>query len=352
MACVLITHLRAKAEMQRRPHLKDQAALIVGWGKPGAVVVDHFPAAALVSPGIPLEQGLSRQAGAVVLDADEAHYRRVFRQVLSALQGISDRVEDAGLGVAYVALDGLETLYGGEERLVHALLEALPVNLILRVGIGDGKFPALVAARSSGPLDATKVPADAAAFLSPCSVCLLPVSSASIIAMRRFGLHTLGHVAAMKQNLLVDQFGSEGRWAWNLANGRDDRPLIPLKFQETVTEQTSLPFSSMSMELLLVAVDTLLRRAYARPVMRGRYAGQAALECPVFGTAPWEKTVNFQEGVGRWERASFIVRSRLEAEPPERSRWTASPSPCRASPASRGRSWACCRTRGTAAGNG
>ena len=317
LACVLITHLRAKAEMQRRPHLKDQATLIVGRGRSGAVVVDHFPAAAAVSAGMPLEQALAHQGGAVMLDADETHYRRVFRQVLSALQGISDRVEDAGLGIAYVALDGLETMYGGEECLVHALLEALPVNLIPRVGIGDGKFPALVAARSSGPLDATKVPADAAAFLSPCPVCLLPVSSASITAMRRFGLHTLGQVAAMSQNLLVDQFGSEGRWAWNLANGRDDRPLIPLKFQETVTEQTSLPFSSTSMELLLVAVDALLRRAYARPVMRGRYAGQAALESSVFGTAPWEKTVNFQEGVGRWERASFIVRSRLEAEPPE-----------------------------------
>ena len=117
LACVLITHLRAKAEMQRRPHLKDQPVLIVDRGKPGAVVVDHFPAAASVSAGMPLEQALSRQAGTVALDADEAHYRRVFRQVLSALQGISDRVEDAGLGVAYVALDGLETLYGGVDGL-------------------------------------------------------------------------------------------------------------------------------------------------------------------------------------------------------------------------------------------
>ena len=84
-----------------------------------------------------------------------------------------------------------------------------------------------------------------------------------------------------------------------------------------MTEETSLPFSSTSLEMLLVASDTLLRRAYARPVMRGRYAGRASLECPVFGSAPWERTVNFQESVGRWERAAFIVRSRLEAEPPE-----------------------------------
>ena len=75
VACVLISHLRAKAEMQRRPHLKDQPALIVDRSKSKPVVADHFPAAAAVSPGMPLEQALSHQAGAVVLEADEPHYR-------------------------------------------------------------------------------------------------------------------------------------------------------------------------------------------------------------------------------------------------------------------------------------
>ena len=317
VACVLITHLRAKAEMQRRLHLKDQPVLIADRTRSRPMVVDYFPAATAVSTGMPLERALSYQAEAVVLDADEPHYRRMFRQVLTALQGISDRVEDAGLGVANVALDGLESMYGGEERLVLALLNAVHQNLAPRAGIGEGKFPAMVAARSSDPLRAGKVPPDAAAFLAPRPIALLPVSENTISALHRFRLHTLGQVAAMDVDRLVDQFGAEGKWIWDLSNGRDNRALMPLEYEETVMEETSLPFSSTSLEMLVVASDTLLRRAYARPVMRGRYAGRAALECPVFGSAPWERTVNFQESVGRWERAAFIVRSRLESEPPQ-----------------------------------
>ena len=317
LACVLITHLRAKAEMQRRPHLKNQPVVIVDRGRSGAVVTDHFPAAAAVSAGMPLEQALSHQAGAVALDADDTHYRRVFRQALDALQGVSDRVEDAGLGAAYVDLTGLEAMYGGEERLVCNLLNAVPQYLQARAGIGEGKFPALVAARVSEPMRAVRVPPDAATFLSPRSVGHLPVSGATVESLRRFGLDTLGQVAAMEQARMTDQFGPEGGWAWSLANGYDDRDLVPMKHEEAVTEQTALPFASTSLEMLLVASDTLLRRAYARPVMRGRYASRAALECPVSGAGPWRKTVNFQEGAGRWEQASFIVRSRLEAEPPE-----------------------------------
>ena len=354
--------------MQRHPHLSDQPVLIADRTKSRPVVVDYFPAfkastrhAGALSrhlepaAGMPLERALSYQTAggparglnasgglarglnqeAVVLDADESHYRRVFRQVLTALQGISDRVEDAGpglnsltLGVAYVALDGLESMYGGEERLVLALLNSVPRYLAPQVGVGQGKFPAMVAARSSDSpslfacemgfqVRARKVPPDVTAFLSPRPVALLPVSENTISALHRFGLHTLGQVAAMDVDRLVDQFGRDGKWIWDLASGRDDRALVPLEYEETVTEETSLPFSSTSLEMLLVASDTLLRRAYARPVMRGRYAGRASLECPVFGSAPWEMTVNFQENVGRWERAAFIVRSRLEAEPPE-----------------------------------
>ena len=113
-----------------------------------------------------LEQALSRNTDSPVLEADEAAYRRVFHRVLLSLQGVSDRVEGAGPGTAYVRLDGLEALYGGEDPLVTALLNAVPLGLKPRAGVGDAKFPAFVAARTSPALGATWVPPDATGFLA------------------------------------------------------------------------------------------------------------------------------------------------------------------------------------------
>ena len=317
IACALITHFRVKAELKRQPHLGDLPTIIVDRTHTRPLVVDSSPGAPAVAPGTTLEQALVLRPNAVALEADESHYRRVFRQVLTALLGVSDRVEDADLGIAYVAIDGLEQMYGGEARLVTTLLNAIPRWLNPRIGVGEGKFPALVAARSSQALGATRVPTDPAAFLAPHPVDLLPLSTGTRETLHRFGLHTLGQIAAMSPALLVDRFGREGWQAWTLAKGSDDSPLIPLRHEEAVMERASLPFSSTSLELLQVASDTLLRRAYARPEIRGRYAGKVHLECAVFRAAPWQKSIAFQEGVNRWERASFIVRSRLEAEPPQ-----------------------------------
>ena len=166
VACLLITHLRTKVEMRRHPDLKSSPAVIVGRSKGRSMVVDSTPYTSGVATGMTLEEALSIRPETLVLEADEPHYRRVFAQVLASLQGISDRVEGSELGTAYVRLDGLERLYGGEARLVNALLNAVPQDLAPRVGVAEAKFPAFVAAETSDPLRATRVPIDAG--IVPC----------------------------------------------------------------------------------------------------------------------------------------------------------------------------------------
>ena len=233
VACALVTHLRAKVEMCRHPHLEDSPVLIVDRdpSRTRPVVVDRFRSVSGVVAGMTLEQALSRHANAVVLDADQPHYRRVFGQVLASLQGISDRVEGDDLGTAYVRIDGLEGLYRGEARVVSALLNAVPAYLNPRIGVADAKFPAFVAARTCTAHGAFRVPDDVRAFLAPHTIDLLPVSVDVKSEMHRFGLHTMGAVAAMNRHMLTDRFGPEGVRAWELCNGSDDSPVIPLVFR-------------------------------------------------------------------------------------------------------------------------
>ena len=62
VAFVLVTHLRAKVEMYRHPHLKYMPVLIVdrGSSEKGPLVVDRFPKASGVTAGMTLEQAFSR----------------------------------------------------------------------------------------------------------------------------------------------------------------------------------------------------------------------------------------------------------------------------------------------------
>ena len=316
VACLLITHLRAKVEMRHHTRLKNCPAVIVERSEGRTLVVDTTPAATGIWAGMTLEKTLSIQPDVLVIEADMPYYRRVFAQVLASLQGISDRVEGSEMGTAYVRLDGLERLHGGEARLVNALLNAVPQDFAPKAGVAEAKFPALVAARMSKPLGATRVPPDAASFLAPHTVDLLPIGGDIKTALHRFGLHTLGDVASLTEADLTDRFGFEGGRAWRLSRGMDDSPVVPLAYAETIVHHASLPFTSASIDLLLTVVDTLLARAFSQPSMRGRHAGKAVLECALERGPTWVTEIFFKGGVGSRERALPVIRTRLEEDHP------------------------------------
>ena len=316
LACVLIPHLRALVEQRRLPDPKARALIIVDRSNGRPSVADFLPDGTGLRVGMPLEKALVIHGSATVLEADGPRYRQVFDEVLDALQGVSDRVEPAELGVAYVGIDGLEEMYAREARLARALLNAIPLDLQPKVGLAHGKFPAYMVARKSKPRGAGRIPANVTSFLAPHPIHLLPVSPKLKEEMHRLGLHRMGDVASLARDVFVDRFGPEGRRAWELCNGIDHSPLVPLAFEEAVMERMSLPFHTSSMEALLVALDTLLKQAYARPNMIGRCAGTVDISCAAVGWPAWGKNLRFKQPAATWKKASFSLRSRLEIDPP------------------------------------
>ena len=316
VACVLITHFRAKAELIRRPKLEGRAFAISDRARPGSLVIDRSPAARDVLAGMTLQRAVSTVSDLTILDADESYYEVLFDRLLDSLGHVSDIVEAGGLGEAYVRLDGLERLYGGEAGVVSALLNSVSDRLNPRVGVADSKFPAYVTARTAGPMRAARAPDDVPAFLAPMSIEILPVSDHLKAALARFGMRIIGDVSLVGQAAMFDRFGREGATAWELSIGVDPRPFVPMSVEESVVEYTTLPFSTTSTEMLRVGLDMLLRRAFARPALRNRSVGAATLMSSTSDDEPWKLHVRFRTPMERWERASELMRERLVTEPP------------------------------------
>ena len=316
IACVLITHLRAKAELRRHAHLRDSPIAVVDRTNGKPLVVDSS-AGASARAGMTLEQAMSYHNGLIILDADEPYYRRVFEDVVEALLQVGDRIEPAELGIAYARLDGLELLHGSESKVASALLDAVPGWLGARVGVGGSKFASYMAARSADVRSVAACPADEAGFLAPLSIELLPLSNDLKRSLHGFGVHTMGQVASLSRDMLSDRFGREGMLAWDFCKGIDTRAVVPVKPATSVVEYASLPFASTSIELLLATTDVLLQRAYSRPQLRRRLVGSVTLTSTVVSGAPWTLEIRFKEPVGDWQSAFRLVRDRIEAHPPD-----------------------------------
>ena len=312
IACVLITHLPVKAEQRRRAGLRERPVIIVESYESKQVVLDSSPKAVGITAGMPLQEALSRCKGAALLQADESYYRTVFDGIVRQLAQKSPVVERAELGCAYVGLDGLEAMYGGEARLIASLLRTTLDDLNPRLGLAGGRFAAYVAAVMSREGEATRVPDDVAGFLGKLPVDLLPVSWENRSRAHRFGLHTMGQLAALPVGSVQAQFGREGRTIWELANGIDRSPLISHGWEETVSEQLTFPSPATTSQAILTAVEALLDRAFASPIIRGKRVRQLSVEGKVLGKPPWRKGIAFRDAVNSRDRVLFAMKGALE----------------------------------------
>lgn len=313
IACVLVTHLPVKAEIRRYPELRGKPVVITESYGSKDLVLDSSPQARGLAPGMPLQEAMAQCKEAVLLQADYPHYNDAFDNLVRSLEMRSPLVEKAVMGCAYVGLEGLDMMYGGEARVIVSMIQAAPQEFNPRVGVAEGKFPAYVAAATAEGGRATRVPQDVAGFLSGLSVNLLPLSWENKTRLQRFGIYTLGQLANLPIGAVQAQLGTQGRRAWELAGGLDSSQLVAHRSEPTVEESLSFPSPVVTWQPILTALEVLLGRAFARPEVGGRYVRSATLESHVFRRPPWVKRFTFKEALGSKERGLFALKSRMDS---------------------------------------
>jgi protein ImuB len=218
--------------------------VIVGgqpWTDGTVIDADPLGRALGVRRGIPLGSAHRLAPEATFLDhdiaADGAAVEAAFEALAAfspGLAGVSDPTDPA-FGLLVVQADGLERLWGSEERLVERLAAALEPILPgpPRAGIAGTRFAATVAAGRARPAQPVIVPfGEEASFLAPLPASLLSPDPDVRARLGRFGLREIGAVAALARSALVARFGPEGERIHARARGEEVVPFQPRRTPE------------------------------------------------------------------------------------------------------------------------
>ncbi|HWF16903.1 MAG TPA: hypothetical protein VG244_12035 [Acidimicrobiales bacterium] len=152
---------------------------------------------------------------------------RRFARVLARAGELCPWVHPVRLGVGALPARGPARFFGGEEAVVARLVAAAgaldevdkfddlgKVGEEVKIGVADGLFAALLAARSE-----LIVPAgDAADFLAPWSVATLARPDLAV-TLQRLGITTLGQLAALPAASVSDRFGADAAACHAVARG-------------------------------------------------------------------------------------------------------------------------------------
>ncbi len=316
IACVHIPRFAVEIERQRRA---DIAARLILIGEPTVIDCSLGAEASGVRRGMRMSEAVGLCHRAVVLPPDLPHYQRRMGEVLDFLEEYSPAVESGDLGNAYLSLGGLPVdLTSYAEQLVSALHRRHA--LMPSVGIAGGKFPARLAAQVTRAGSIKMISSgEEAAFLTPLPVEQLPAGDSMLWRLHLLGIETIGEVACLPLGAFQQQFGLEGKRCWELANGVDNEPLVPLLKEETVVRRLELPSPTASLEAICIGVERLINAAYGDSGRSGRWVRKVVIRANLDGGGSWELPVAFREALANPRDAWFSMKTAIARRPPDRS---------------------------------
>jgi nucleotidyltransferase/DNA polymerase involved in DNA repair len=317
IACVVIPRFPLAVELMAQPELCGRPVVIGGAPEERKAVVVCSPEAERegVRRGMPLRQARARCRDAIFIEARSSLYRDHFDRMLDALEQVSPLVEGAGLGCAYVGLDGLYPLFEAEGAIAEAMIDGVwdAIGLRPRVGVAESRFGAWAATLEiRAGMSQILEPGRAPDFLATLSVKHLPISDEMLRRLHWMGVRSIADLGALPRGAVAAQFGPEGALAWDFAHDADDRPLVLRRRQAEVRDQIVFSQPATGMQTIVTAARHLLARLFARPVCAGRAVRGLALSLALSNDHRWERTLTFREPVADQNRLLRALAAKLD----------------------------------------
>ena len=144
-----------------------------------------------------------------------------------------------------------------------------------------------------------------------------PLAVAVLSTFRRWGLRTLGEVAALPASAVAARLGQEGvRWQ-RLARGEDTRPLLPVVPEERFEQALDLEWPIVELEPLSVVLGRLLEPLEARLERRGRSAAVLHVRLDLVTRAVHQRSLQLSVPMRDACALRTLALLDLESHPPD-----------------------------------
>jgi protein ImuB len=252
----------------------------------------------------------------LLVEHDPGRDAVMFEPVVAAVEQIGAGVAIVRPGVCALNAKGPAGYFKGEELAAERIVEQVAVDcdVEIEVGIADGVFGALLAARAGKLIE----PGGTAKFLND-----LPVSTLErpqlTDTLKRLGITTLGAFAGLPASDVLARFGLDALLAHRLASGLDDRPLHVRQPPPDLMVETTFDDPVDRIDVGAFAARMLAEQMHERLAGHGLVCTRLAIEAQTAdGQQLWRTwrhdgvlTAQAIADRARWQLEGWITRRKL-----------------------------------------
>lgn len=231
----------ASVECMLNPELKGKAVAVCGSQEErhGIVLAKNYAAKAYgVSTGEAIWQAKQKCKDLIIVPPHYDCYIKYSRLAREIYSRFTDKIEPFGMDECWLDITGTDKLFGTAEKVANDIKEIIKFELGLTISVGVS-FNKIFAKLGS---DMKKPDAVTCIFENdfrekiwhlPASD-MLGVGRRTEMTLSRYGIHTIGELAAMDPDFLKSILKSYGSMLWAYANGYDKSTVCDYGFKSPI----------------------------------------------------------------------------------------------------------------------
>ena len=275
ITCIDLNAFYPSCEELRDPSLKGKAHAVImtdertGEIMKGAVSSCSYEARRYgVSSAMSLSKAKSLCPHLILHPVDIPYYRTISEQVMNAIQGYADTLEQASIDEAFLDCTTKIQSEGPEvyAAKIKNTIKEKSGGLSCSIGVASTKSAAKIASDFEKPDGLTVVyPTELKKFLEPLDVgTVAGIGPKTQRALKEMEIQTLGQLAKADVQILRERFGKNGHWMWKVANGTDDEIVAPRTDNVSLSTENTLDAYTRDKEKIQKDLDGLVNEIYQR----------------------------------------------------------------------------------------
>ena len=232
----------ASVELLSRPELRNVPVAVCGdpEERHGIILAKNEPAKKFgVKTAETIWQAKRKCPDLILLPPHHELYSQYSKKVNAIYYEYTDLVEPFGIDESWLDVTGSLHLFGGDAKALADTIRARvrrELGLTISVGVSFNKVFAKLGSDYKKPDATTVIPPDGwEKIVYPLPVGdLLFVGRAASEVLGKYGVHTIGQLAACRQEMLETLMGKMGSQLYRYANGLDDSPVRSADEREPV----------------------------------------------------------------------------------------------------------------------
>lgn len=235
----------ASVEELDKPELRGRPVIVGGSPQRRGVVsaANYLARRYGVHSAMPTQTASRLCPDAVFLPVRMARYSEVSQQIHAIFQRYTPVIEPLSLDEAFLDVRGSEGLFGDPVTIARRIQQEIAdeLGLAASVGVAPNKFLAKIASDIEKPRGFVVVTPEAVqAFLDPLPVTRLwGVGKAAAQRLYGLGLYTVQDIRETPLTVLEEALGNHGEHLWDLAHGRDERPVVSEREAKSISHETT-----------------------------------------------------------------------------------------------------------------